>query len=254
MGKFDQGISSSAELSGAENPDDLNITNVRIKRKKYILTVGFEVNHPGAFVDGVQDLSVDYGHAFFYITRNNEVEVFFSFGPKGLAAPGKITDEYSGPRPGDTNYRITEITRLFRLRISEEMAVKVKTVADIFTDKVNAGTEHYYAFMNDTCAETARDILSEGGISTPSGSGPIKGVGSDGITTMGSFVNPYKWHFDFSKKYGTVGILCYGTGGVGGVDSDLITLSNSWVLSPGENDVLLLTGQTEIIHGDLTKI
>jgi len=251
--KFDQKTSSSAELSGADSREDINITNVQIRRKTYILTVGFEVNHPSAFINGIQDLSVDYGHAFFYITKNNEVDIFFSFGPKGLAVPGKITDEYSGARPGSTNYSITEVTRLFRLKISEEIAINVKDNADAFTAKVNAGTEHYYAFMNDTCAETARDILSAGGVSTPPGSGPIKGVGSDEITTMGSFVNPYSWYFDFLKKYENTGIICYGTDGAGNVANDLITLYNSWVLYPGDNDVLLSTGLETIIHGDLTK-
>jgi len=253
MDVFDQETSSSAELSWAESSNDINITNVQIRRKLYILTVGFEVNHPRAFVDGVQDLSIDYGHAFFYVTKNDIVDVFFSFGPKGFAAQGKITDEYSGARPGDTSYSITEITRLFRLKISEEMAIKVKKKADRFTAKVNAGTEHYYAFMNDTCAETARDILKEAGVSTPSGSGPVKGVGSDGITTMGTFVNPYKWHFDFSEKYKQTGIICYGNGGSSDVANDLITLNSSWVLYPGDNDVLISTDQEGVIHGDLTK-
>ncbi len=253
MGMFDQETSSSAELSWADSSSDINITNVQIRRKTYVLTVGFEVNHPNAFVDGVQDLSIDYGHAFFYVTKNNIVDVFFSFGPKGLAVQGKITDEYSGARPGNTSYRITEITRLFRLKIREEMAVKVKKNADIFTAKVNAGAEHYYAFMNDTCAETARDILNEGGVSTPSGSGPVKGVGSDGITAIGSFVNPYKWYFDFSEKYKETGIICYGTAGSSNVANDLITLYSPWVLYHGDNDLLLSTGQEVIIHGDLTK-
>lgn len=253
MEKFDQETSSFAELSEVGSSNDINITNVQIRRRKYFLNVGFEVNHPNAFTDGIQDLSIDYGHAFFYVTKNNKVDVFFSFGPKGLAVSGKFTDEYSGARPGNTNYSITEITRLFRLKISEEMAVKVKKNSDIFTAKVNTGTEYYYAFMNDTCAETARDILSESGISTPPGSGPVKGVGSDGITTMGSFVNPYKWHFDFSEEYGDTEIICYGTGGSDNVDNDFITLHNSWVLYPGDDDVLLSMGKEEVIHGDLTE-
>jgi len=253
MEKFDQETSSFAELSEVDSLNDINITNVQIKRKKYILTVGFEVNYPKAFTDGIQDLSIDYGHAFFYVTKNDKVEIFFSFGPKGLAVPGKYTDEYSGERPGNTNYSITEITRLFRLIISEEMAIKVKKNSDMFTAKVNAGTEYFYAFMNDTCAETARDILSKSGISTPPGSGPVKGVDHDRITTRGSFVNPYKWHFDFSEQYGDTGIICYGTGGSDNIDDAFITLHSPWLLYPGDDDVLLSTGNEGMIHDDLTK-
>ncbi|WP_404680164.1 hypothetical protein [Raoultella terrigena] len=253
MGKFSEETSTFAEISGVGSPGDINITNVQIARKTYILTIGFEVNHPDAFADGVQDLSIDYGHAFFYITKNGIVTVFFSFGPKGLAAPGKITDEYSGARPGNTSYGITEVTRLFRLKISEEMAGEVRKLTNIFTEKVNAGSEHYYAFMNDTCAETARDMLIEGGVTTPPGSGPIKGVGADGFTTTGSFVNPYKWYDDFSKEYNDGGIICYGPEGRDNVDNNLFTLYNSWVLHSGDNDVLISTSQEKIVHGDVTE-
>lgn len=252
MERFNEDTSTNAKISGADSPDDINITNVQIKRKSYVLTVGFEVNHPEAYVGGVQDLSIDYGHAFFYLTKNNIVTVFFSFGPKGLAVPGKITDEYSGARPGDTSYGITEVTRLFRLKISEEMAGKVSKASKVFTEKVNAGSEHYYAFMNDTCAETARDVLIDGGVSTPSGSGPIKGVGADEITMAGSFVNPYKWYDSFSKEYYDNGIICYGPEGRDNVDNDLFTLYKSWILHPGDNDVLISTVQEVIVHGDLT--
>ncbi|MEQ1137017.1 hypothetical protein [Acinetobacter seifertii] len=58
---------------------------------KYIVTIGFEVNYPDAFVERdngwvsksnerTQLLDIDYGHAFFYVTKNDIVEVFFSFG------------------------------------------------------------------------------------------------------------------------------------------------------------------------------
>lgn len=77
MGKFSEETSTVAEISGVDSPGDINITNVQITRKTYILTVGFEVNHADAFVDGIQDLSIDYGHAFFYITKNDIVTVFF---------------------------------------------------------------------------------------------------------------------------------------------------------------------------------
>lgn len=248
------GSISSGSTATSSNPSGVNVHHVNITRpSKYILTVGFEVNYPNAYINGVQDLSVDYGHAFFYITKDNKVTVFFSFGPDGLATPGKLTDEYSGPRPGNTSYSIGEISVLYRLTITENQAVNVKKAADAFTQKINSGIEHYNASMNDTCAETARDILDEGGVSTPDGSGPIKGIGIDWITTNVSFVNPYKWNEGFSNKYG-VGINYYGESDPGNLQllhGEYVGLDSDWILSPNDDDPLLLTSQTGVIHGSL---
>lgn len=59
--------------------------------------------------------------------------------------------------------------------------------------------------------------------------------------------------FDFSKKYGTTGNICYGAGGNNNIDNDLITLYRSWVLYPGDSDVLISTSQEIIVHGDVTE-
>lgn len=43
-----------------------NIVPVQITRKPlYHIIVGFEVNYPDAFKNGIQDAGIDYGHAFF---------------------------------------------------------------------------------------------------------------------------------------------------------------------------------------------
>lgn len=248
-GRITSGQTATPPSQGGVNVQPVNIT----RPPKYILTVGFEVNYPDAFVNGVQDLSVDYGHAFFYITRDDVVTVFFSFGPRGLGQGGKFTNEYNGRRPGNTSYVITEITELYRLTITEKQANDVKTAADKFTQKVNAGKEFYDASMNDTCAETARDILAEGGVSTPNGSGPVKGGGVDWATTHGSFVNPYKWNFDFLREYG-LGITYFGPGGVASLDftsNGRKILVDRWVLLPGNRDPLIATGQATIVQGSL---
>lgn len=52
MDKFSEETSTNTEISGADSPDDININNVQIKLKSYMLTVGFEVNHPEAYVGG----------------------------------------------------------------------------------------------------------------------------------------------------------------------------------------------------------
>ncbi|NUF79338.1 hypothetical protein GY065_10540 [Snodgrassella sp. ESL0323] len=168
---------------------------------------------------------------------------------------GKVTNEYNGKRPGNTSYAIGEIAELYRLTITEKQANNVKTAADKFTQKVNAGKEFYDASLNDTCAETARDILSEGGVSTPNGSGPVKGGGADWITTHGSFVNPYKWNFDFLREYGP-GITYFGPRGISALQSSSprgrrILVRPKWVLVPGNMDPLIATSQTNIVQGSL---
>lgn len=248
-GRISTGNTAPPPNAGGVNVQPVNIT----RPPKYILTVGFEVNYSNASVNGVQDLSVDYGHAFFYITKDDVVTIFFSFGPSGLGQGGKLTNEYNGKRPGNTSYVITEITELYRLTITEKQAVNVKKAADAFTAKVNAGKEFYDASMNDTCAETARDILAEGGVSTPNGSGPVKGGGADWVTTHGSFVNPYKWNFDFLKEYGP-GITYFGPGGVASLDfasNGRKILVDKWSLAPGNNDPLIVTGQATTVQGSL---
>jgi hypothetical protein len=52
--------------------------------------------------------------------------------------------------------------------------------------------------MNDTCAETARDVLHAADISTPSGSGPVKHSGIVNAP-IAYAVNPYAWHQNFKK-------------------------------------------------------
>lgn len=245
---------TSGQTATPPSQRGVNVLPVNITRPpKYVVTVGFEVNYPNAFVNGVQDLSVDYGHAFFYITRDDVVTVFFSFGPRGLGQGGKVTNEYNGKRPGNTSYAIGEIAELYRLTITEKQANNVKTAADKFTQKVNAGKEFYDASLNDTCAETARDILAEGGVSTPNGSGPVKGGGADWITTHGSFVNPYKWNFDFLREYGP-GITYFGPGGIRNlnfINGRKVAVDPEWILVPGDIDPLIATGQASIAQGSL---
>lgn len=92
-----------------------------VKRREYVVTVGFETNVDSAFVYKIHDrgrdrftrdltqiLDEDYGHAFFiceYATLNNVVQAFFSFGPNGLPKKDKF---YSAQRQGTADYLIKE--------------------------------------------------------------------------------------------------------------------------------------------------
>lgn len=245
----------------------INTVTIQISREeKYILAIGFEVNYPDAFHNNILNLSVDYGHAFFYvikrpaISENDIVETFFSFGPLKLGESGKITDEYNGERPGNTQYAITEKTKIFRLRISNIQAEKIKENSAEFTTKVESGTVFYDTSLNNTCAETARDILSSSFVNTPDGHGQIIGTGNIAADMVGySFpmVNPYMWFRNFHSRYGEP-ILCYGKAGKEkaepGEEKDeegyRIKLSQSWILSPGDTD-LLSESQRQIIHDDI---
>ncbi|AKL12263.1 TPA: hypothetical protein I8271_004816 [Kluyvera intermedia] len=270
MGKRQyNGQLSGGQTGPAQGGNSTNVQQVNITRKEYILVVGFEVNFEHtAFINNVHDLRENYGHAFFYVTKNNVVETFFSFGPAALGVSGKFTDEYNGERSATTNYPVSEVSRLYRFLITKKQSENVKKSADNFTARVSAGKEHYDASQNDTCAETARDILSEGGVATPDGSGPVIGTDNmmlDRITEKLSFVNPYMWNKNFNAKYPTHFIFYPGSGGVGSLrmidgrgnsvtqNGQRVGLSNNWILAPGDSDPLMSTNQHTINHGSLEK-
>ena len=251
-GRITSGQTATPPSQGGVNVQPVNIT----RPPKYIVTIGFEVNHIAtAFIGETQDLSVDYGHAFFYITRDDEVTVFFSFGPSGgkySSKPPYKPFQYSGRRPGTTLYPITEVSHLIRLQITEKQATDVKVETEKFTQRVNNGKEHYTAIFNDTCAETARDMLTYGGVDTPSGSGPVKGIGADFVTQRINVVNPYMWHKRLLNQY--KGQISYpGPLGYGGLEApDYIKIEDPnyyWYLESGWPDPLVDTNQTNIIHG-----
>lgn len=180
----------------------VNTQHVKITQSaKYILTVGFEVNNPEAFENDVHHVNIDYGHAFFYITKDNIVTVFFSFGPDRYRDDSNESDKI---RPGDTSYGITESSKLYRLIITEKQAIDVKKLVDEFTKDVERGRKQFNIYFNDTCAKVARHILQRAKIYTPKGSSSVH-TDSDVLTEMVigilQYVNPYKWESEFAKTY-----------------------------------------------------
>jgi hypothetical protein len=263
---------SPRHSSGKAKPSkngEVNTVTVQISREdKYILTVGFEVNYPEAFHNNVLNLSVDFGHAFFYVTRRptlsdyDIVDTFFSFGPAELGESGKITDEYNGERPGNTKYEITEKTKMFRLRISKEQAEKIKMNSTEFTKKVDNKTIFYDTSLNNTCAETARDILSTSRVSTPDGHGSVIGTGNNVVDIAAyslALVNPYMWFKNFQATWGDpiswyekTGKIKAQQGEEKDEDGYRIKLYKSWVLSPGDSD-LLPEDKRQVIHDDIRE-
>lgn len=183
------------------------------------VVVGFEVNNPNghAFDNLVQNLDIgaggDYGHAFFYLVEDGKIVRLFSFGP--AAQRGKvgwldlgekypaarngaiIKDGYADARPATANYPVTEVTRLFRVEITMAQAGQLKKEIDFLAKDISKGKASYTVWLNDTCAETARDLLDKADIKTPAGAGEVNApsIGKMWFT----MVNPYMWHHNFKR-------------------------------------------------------
>jgi hypothetical protein len=181
----------------------------------YYIVIGFEVNKP-AFADETLDLSVDYGHAFFYLGRNNTIQLSFSFGPDGIGKIGwfdkgghresnvynigaLIKDGAADARPGTADYGMDEAISAFKIPISAKQANDLTINTNDMRKKIRDRKQKFTAWVNDTCAETARDILNESGIETPSGSGWVKRSKTIDFP-IAYAVNPYKWHYNFLQS------------------------------------------------------
>jgi hypothetical protein len=179
----------------------------------HYLVVGFEVNSPTAFKDEVHNLDDDYGHAFFYTVKNGLVTGIFSFGPAGDGKVGWLNkggsartpnawnsgalfkDGYADSRLGTADYAVGEATKLFKLSLTQEQHDNLQAAMVKWRKRIESGAEKYTAYINDTCAETAKSVLDDADIETPSGKGAISKFGYN--VFYGT--NPYRWHADFLK-------------------------------------------------------
>lgn len=187
-------------------------------KDSYYVVVGFEVNSPAAFVNNTHDLAEDYGHAFFYTVRNNIIQQRFSFGPNGLGKTGWfdsggrnrgtpnnydtgaiLKDGFKNSRPGTPDYGISEKILSFKITLTKKQAEELENNTRKVREQIISGKQQYTAYINDTCAETARDILSESGIDTPSGTGKIKHSDIANFPVAYA-VNPYMWHHNFKNS------------------------------------------------------
>jgi len=190
----------------------------------YGLTIGFEVNYPEYFKDDIQQIGGpgypppgdgDFGHAFFYLTKNGVVTCFFSFGPGGGGEAKRISVPFTDiqspdlnpipmharARPGDASYPISEPVTAFRLKLTQAQEESIRNEAERIRKQIEGGTQKYTAWVNDTCAETARDIIKKTLPGIPEGSGQVR---VDGTLSRVNLVNPYMWHKNMSKKYKAV--------------------------------------------------
>ena len=284
-----QVTSSAATQAKPENNKIIKISN------EYYLIIGFEVNllksliingktYERAFnkATNTQDLTVEdgYGHNYFITVKNGVVDTFFSFGPgvdqnagtpqqiqdSALANPNflerrKGIDEYSGKRPGNTEYTITETSQLFKFKISKEQLDSIRLHANNFKLQVVAQEEKYTAYKNDTCAETAKDILDLANISTPSGKGHVHTPSdlANKLIRNKTYVTPYSWYDQLEKIYGSHNIFINGSlleyEGVDGIELEhpyKLEENFHWSLEP--NDNIFQDIQQSCYHGDLSGL
>ncbi|RKG29025.1 hypothetical protein D7V32_16855 [Acinetobacter tianfuensis] len=149
----------------------------------------------------------EWGHGFFYVIKNDEVFSFFSYGPAGDGS--NITGNIS-----TCDYPITEVTHLYRLRISEENAKKIaidvnkiRKLSNSFifdeerkeyvnNETIEKDKKKYRALTNSTCAKEAEKILRRHlGEKVPKGNGYVK-YGFFSIPA----VNPYSWWENLQKS------------------------------------------------------
>lgn len=214
--KLDEKQWKKVATSTTTPTDNKKRKEVELKDSYYVV-IGFEVNNPAAFIGNTHDLAEDYGHAFFYTVRNNIIQQRFSFGPNG---PGKIgwfdsggrnrgtpnnydigailKDGYKNARPGTPDYGISERMKLFKVTLTKKQAEELEKNTAKLREEIISGKQQYTAYINDTCAETARDVLSKSGIDTPTGSGKVKHSGIVDFP-IAYAVNPYMWHFNFKN-------------------------------------------------------
>ena len=192
-----------------------NKTRKEVLVDEYHVVVGFEVNEPAAFKDDTQDLAVDFGHAFFYVAKNNVITKVFSFGPNDIGKVGWadrgsrndpnayntgaiLKDGRKNARPGTPDYDIPDTVSAFKIKLTIKQGAALERETEAMRQKIISGKQKYTAYMNDTCAETARDVLLAANVSTPSGSGAVKHSGIVNAP-IAYAVNPYMWHKNFKK-------------------------------------------------------
>ena len=210
---------------GSEVKTEANKPQEEVIVDKYFLLLGFETNFAetafiekevGIFIKKKEYVQIlegegrDYGHAFFYVTKNDVVESFFSFGPreelgeikyKGGEVAGNekpYANGYVNKRPSDSHYEITEVTRIFKLALTEKKFQKIVKKVEELEKKIAEG-KPYHVLMNDTCAEEAEDILDDIIDDFPDGKGYVD-IGI--MIPPFKVVNPYMWCYQCFLKYG----------------------------------------------------
>lgn len=199
------------EVGRSQSSKIENKNRTQVLLDDYYVVIGFEVNNPNAFKNKVHDLAIDYGHAFFYIVKNKLISMVFSFGPGTIGKfgwfndggeskiPAPLKDGYSNSRLGTADYEITEPVKAFKIKITAAQGAALEAATKKARDEIFQRKIMYTAYVNDTCAETAKEVLSEAEIDNPSGLGLVKHSGILPFTLTWA-TNPYMWHHELLES------------------------------------------------------
>lgn len=257
---FDDVKTSSGLLKKQSDQNEASERKVKItKPDRHILAIGFEVNIGKAFQNNALDLAIDFGHAFFYMTKNNVVTDFFSFGPTKTVAPDGEKSDSLKRRIGMVNFPIKEISRVFRFTLTKEQIERIRAEIESFSHKVDSKKIFFDVLTNNTCAKVAQILLTRADISTPDSVSHVKSseqTDYNWFTQTFDFANPYKWYNSFLTQFGDP-VACIGPAGPDALDDTkpaeyYYILSDSWILTPDSDDPLMANGM--LLKDELGKI
>ncbi|EJX0634545.1 hypothetical protein ODD08_004688 [Salmonella enterica] len=262
MDSFDfSGVKTSSEKLKKQNESgEPNEKNVKItKPDRYVIAIGFEVNIDDAFQDDTLDLAIDFGHAFFYVTKNNVVTDFFSFGPTKVVAPGGEKSESIKKRIGMVNFPIKEMSKIFRFTLTKEQVERIHSEIELFSSRVSNKMEFFDVTTNNTCAKVSQLLLEQADISTPNSTSHVKSskeTDYNWLTETFNFANPYKWYNSFLKQFDHP-IGCLGPDGSEAIDDTKPAeyyhiLKDSWILIPQGDDPLMANGM--VLKDELGRV
>lgn len=177
-----------------------SVVDDKLKIPVTYVVVGFEVERPEDALSGkVHDLNTgEYGHAFFYIVQDGYIAKVFSFGPGGDHPQASHKAQNKGNpwgRLGTPYYPVPDNTvHLFRKPLTYKQADALMKNTERMILRVETGHEKWTVGSNDTCAETAKQLLDASEIDTPSAKGKVK------VPTLGTTItvdDPWAWWASF---------------------------------------------------------
>lgn len=226
------------------------VVNINITRPpQHYLTVGFEVNRPWAMQDKKHYLSSDYGHCFFYLTKEQEVIDTFSYGPVGA-----VTSYQEQPLTITLDYGISEVSQLFRFKIREQQAEAIRQQIEHF--KLLEGNR-YTTNTSVNSAVLVQRLLERSQLSCFQASGVAIVRQEDERINLGDTFTPYLWYQQFINSYEPP-IVYYGAAGLASVLPDmeqpeLMVSLTPWYLSEQQQDPVYHVAAESIVHGSLEK-
>lgn len=130
------------------------------------------------------------GHALYYVVKNGIIQAVLSFGPN------TASDAIWGQ--GTPDCTMKNMVYAFKYNLTKEKGINLIKETEDWREKIISGKEKYKALTNDTCAETALQILRPFIPNLPKGNGLVGGYK---VMIFAKAVTPY-WLFEDLKKEG----------------------------------------------------